>query len=94
MSQSNDLIYNIIDKRIEQQFKAWARQNKILCKKLVQVASYDGVAGTATLYFPPDYTNASVAYKNKTGGSLSAGDWIYLLCEVTNVSQGWIYDKK
>ncbi len=78
------IISLLFDKLID----SWGRRNKVLCKKIAQVATYDEVADTATLYFAPDYSTQSCKYKIRTGVPLSPGNWVYLFFEFGNVSQG------
>jgi len=98
MSNSFNTAQEFVDKlitpHIDNIINSWAKKEKILVKRIATVATYDGVAETATVYFPSDAINGSCSYPNKTGSTLLVGDTVYLFVEYGNVSQGWIMIKK
>lgn len=55
------------------------------------VGTYDSLNNKATLFIPPDFDNESVLYyPNRTGGSLTPGDKVYLIYRFGEADQGWI----
>ena len=89
--KNSDKLTNLIQLISEKVVYKVLRNEQIATILPCVVATYDSVNNTATLYIPPDVTNASVLnYKNRTGGSLTPGDKVYLIYRFGEADQGWI----
>jgi len=87
-------LYSMIITIVEKVLRNVLRDQQVMCTMACTVATYNVGLGTATLYLPPDFTNAStVNYTNRTGATLLPGQKVYLLYKYGDISQGWIAHK-
>lgn len=87
-------LIQFVSSLVEKLSKASLRDQQVICMMACTVATYNSVAGTATLYIPPDIIRAStVNYVNRTGATLTVGQKVYILYKFGDISQGWIAHK-